>query len=299
MHIPQPISKAVEAALRQHLGRDPAPLTAIPVGGGCISPAARVECATGDVVFLKWSGPGTLPGLFEAEARALEALRAADAVRVPVVIDHGASPSGHEWILMEWLQPGRPRPRHWERLGEGLATLHRTRADRYGWPADNYIGSLPQANGWLDDWAEFWRTRRLEPQLRMAYDAGWFDPTERARFDRLLGRLDELLAPAAGDGPSLLHGDLWNGNVHPTADGEPALIDPASYYGHREVDLAMSELFGGFGPGFYGAYREAWPLAEGYDEVRRRVYQLYYLLVHVNLFGAGYVGRTLEVLRQI
>jgi len=299
MHIPQPISHAVETTLHQHLGRDPGPLAATPVGGGCINPAARVETASGDVVFLKWSGPGTTSGIFGAEARALAALRAANALRVPEVIAHGTGASGYSWILLEWLEPGRPGPGYWARLGEGLAALHRTRAVRYGWPADNFIGPLPQPNGWLDDWAAFWRTRRLEPQLRLAYDAGWFDSAARTRLDRLLDRLDELLTPAAGDGPSLLHGDLWNGNVHVTADGEPALIDPASYYGHREVDLAMSELFGGFAPGFYRAYREAWPLAPGYEETRRYVYQLYYLLVHVNLFGAGYVGRVREVVGRV
>ena len=309
MRIPQPIFAEITTALHRHFGRAPGPLTATPVGGGCISPAARVECATGDVVFLKWStegedgrggaGSGTLTGLFEAEVQALEALRAADAVRVPTVIARGGQTTSHTWILLEWLEPGRPGPRQWERLGTGLATLHRTRADRYGWPTDNFIGSLPQANAWLDDWAEFWRTRRLEPQLRLAYDAGWFDPTVRARFDALLGHLDQHLAPAAEDGPSLLHGDLWSGNVHTTSDGEPALIDPASYHGHREVDLAMTELFGGFAPSFYHAYHETWPLAPGYDEVRRPIYQLYYLLVHVNLFGAGYVGRTVEALGRV
>lgn len=308
MRIPQPILTEIETALSERLGREAGRLTATPVGGGCISPAARVQSAAGDVVFLKWSepggsewggsGPGTgpVPGIFEAEARALEALRVADAVRVPAVIALGGGATEHSWILLEWLEPGRAKPALWERLGLGLAALHRLRAERYGWPTDNFIGSLPQANAWLDDWAEFWRVRRLEPQLRLAYDVGWFEPPVRARFDALLDRLDVLLAPAAEDGPSLLHGDLWSGNVHAMADGEPALIDPASYYGHREVDLAMSELFGGFGAGFYRAYREAWPLAEGYDEERRAIYQLYYLLVHVNLFGAGYVGRTVEVL---
>lgn len=184
----------------------------------------------------------------------------------------------------------------WERLGTGLASLHRVRAERHGWPSDNVIGSLPQANGWMDEWPAFWRERGLGPQLRLAYDSGWFEPSARRRFDALLDRLDEFLAPAAEDGPSLLHGDLWSGNVHPTADGEAALIDPASYHGHREVDLAMAELFGGFDTTFHDAYREAWPLADGYDEARRAIYQLYYLLVHVNLFGGGYVARTLGAL---
>lgn len=117
------------------------------------------------------------PGLFAAEADALEVLRTAAAVRVPAVIALGDQTTSPPWILLEWLEPGPPTPALWERLDQGLATLYRTRADRYGWPADNYIGSLPQANGWLDDWAEFWQARRLEPQLRPAYDAEWFGPT--------------------------------------------------------------------------------------------------------------------------
>jgi len=133
------------------------------------------------------------------------------------------------------------------------------------------------------------------PQLERAYAGGYFAGPERRRFDRLLERLEEWLAPVAEEGPSLLHGDLWSGNVHVLASGEAALVDPSCYRGHREVDLAMTELFGGFGGGFRAAYEEAWPLLPGYAESRRAVYQLYYLLVHVNLFGDAYVNRTLSL----
>jgi fructosamine-3-kinase len=314
--LPVEVRAGVEEALARHFGRQTTGLSASPVGGGCISPAARVETAAGDVAFLKWGErkpeapegyavtiPGT-PGLFTAEAQSLRVLREAGAVRVPEVIavwDAGAGTDAvaTPWLLLEWLEPASPTRAIWERLGQGLAALHRVRGERYGWPADNFIGPLPQTNAWLDDWAAFWRERRLEPQLRRAYDAGWFEPPARRRFERLLDRLDQLLAPATADGPSLLHGDLWNGNVHPLAGGEPAIIDPASYFGHREVDLAMADLFGGFDPAFYEAYRESWSLAESYESVRRQVYQLYYLLVHVNLFGRGYLARTLRVLEGL
>lgn len=332
--VPLGVRSKVQAALGEYFGRTAGELTTSRVGGGCISPAARVQTEAGDVAFLKWAEPDTPPGLFTAEARSLEALREADAVRVPEVIavsdtEPGGSDEivaardgersrndghggGHgregepdadgptagigesSWILMEWLEPGPSPPAMWKRLGTRLAALHQARVEHYGWPTDNFIGSLPQPNDWLDDWTEFWRVRRLEPQLRLAYDAGWFEPSEREQFDTLLDRLDDHLAPAAGDGPSLLHGDLWSGNVHAMADDEPALIDPASFFGHREVDLAMAELFGGFDTAFYHAYHEAWPLAPGCDETRRTLYQLYYLLVHVNLFGGGYVARTIS-----
>jgi fructosamine-3-kinase len=160
---------------------------------------------------------------------------------------------------------------------------------------DNFMAGLPQANGAAASWAEFWRARRLEPQLELARRGGK-SVGKAAEWDRLMERLPELLAPAEADGPSLLHGDLWGGNVLAAPAG-PALIDPAVYRGHREADLAMTELFGGFGDGFHAAYGEAWPLQPGYS-VRRAVYQLWYLLIHVNLFGGGYGAQTAVVLRQ-
>jgi fructosamine-3-kinase len=147
----------------------------------------------------------------------------------------------------------------------------------------------------MQSWAEFWRMRRLEPQLELARAAGRL-PGRQADWDRLMERLPALLDNAEMDGPSLLHGDLWGGNVMAAAAG-PVLIDPACYRGHREADLAMTELFGGFGPEFYAAYGEQWPLLAGYPR-RRPVYQLWYLLVHVNLFGGGYVSQTAGVLRE-
>ncbi len=300
MNLPGDVRAAVERAVAQRTGRGVRVSGVRAVGGGCISPAARVETDAGDVFFLKWgSASGTPAGLFDAEAQALAALAAAQAVRVPEVVAVGGANAGAPWLLLEWLEPGAPDARTWPELGRVLAGLHRIRAERYGWPEDNFIGSLPQTNGWAASWAAFWRERRLAPQLEQAVRAGHFDARARRRFDALLDRLDTLLAEAEADGASLLHGDLWSGNVHVMAGGEAALIDPSAYHGHREVDLAMSELFGGFGTGFHEAYREAWPLTPGYAEVRRPIYQLYYLLVHVNLVGAGYVGGTLARLEAV
>jgi len=304
--LPTDLAEGVQAALDARAGRH-SPLSHVsPIGGGCIHNAYRIETEAGDVAFLKWSPRGSVPpGVFRAEVAGLRALGATGALRVPAVIDvfDPVDASDGEsrptaWLLLEWLEPGRAGTDTWARLGRGLAALHRTRADRWGAEEGNFIGPLPQPNGWFDDWATFWRERRLAPQLRLAYDAGHFGPSERRRFDRLLDTLDDLLAGAEADGPSLLHGDLWSGNVHVVAGGEPALLDPAVYHGHREVDLAMAELFGGLEPTFFHAYEEAWPLQPGYRPRRRAVYQLYYLLVHVNLFGAGYVGATLRTLAQ-
>jgi protein-ribulosamine 3-kinase len=295
--VPEPVRRPVETALRAVVGGDSEIVADRPVGGGCISPTARIDTVGGETYFLKWGGGGTMDALLGAEARGLEELAAADEVRVPRVVASGEgvdtrAGTGPAWLLLEWLEPGGAQSGSWERLGRELAALHRHRSGRFGADADNFIGSLPQANGPADSWPAFWRDRRLEPQLARALDAGLLGDRDRRRFDRLFGRLDALLEPAAADGASLLHGDLWSGNVHMMADGTPAIIDPSVYCGHREVDLAMADLFGGFGAGFRHAYEAAWPLAPGYAPARRAVYQLYYLLVHVNLFGAGYVGRT-------
>lgn len=294
--VPERVRADVERAWAAHAGVPVRIASASRVGGGCISPALRVESEAGDVAFLKW-GTGDVPSaMFRAEATSLQAMRTSGTVRVPQVLAVGDVGPG--WILLEWLPPGSAGPGTWEELGRALARMHMVRAERFGWREDNFIGSLPQENAWAAEWPDFWRARRLEPQLRRAYAGGHFAGGHRRRFELLLDRLPELLAPAAEDGASLVHGDLWGGNVHVTADGAPALIDPAAYHGHREVDLAMSELFGGFGRGFYRAYDEVWPLADGYAPVRRAIYQLYYLLVHVNLFGGGYASQTLSALSE-
>lgn len=259
------------------------------VGGGSISQAARVEGPNGPL-FVKF-GPGTPPGMFAAEAEGLEALAAAaSGLVVPRVLAVDEA-----WLALEWLEPAPRAASIDERLGRGLAALHRA-TGTWGWERDNFIGSLPQENAPAATWSEFWWTRRLAPQLRRARALGRLPAHERD-WERLRDALPRLLAPAEDDGPSLLHGDLWSGNFMTTARG-PALVDPAAYRGHREADLAMTELFGGFGPDFHAAYEEAWPLRPGYREERRAVYQLYYLLVHVNLFGGGYVQQTAEVLRR-
>jgi len=200
---------------------------------------------------------------------------------VPRVIDHGIK-DGQAFISLEHL--GLRGSGDSVALARMLAKLHRQTGPRYGWHRDGYIGLSPQANAWADDWSEFWWSRRLAPQLARA--------GLRAEFLRhaLKGH-----RPA----PSLLHGDLWSGNAGFIDDG-PVLFDPAVYYGDREADLAMSELFGGFAPEFYAAYEQELPLDEGYAW-RKPLYNLYHLLNHLNLFGAGYraqVEATLGLLRQ-
>lgn len=293
--MPAPVRAAVELAIAGLPGRDAAGTkirTVSRVGGGCISPGARVETGGGSAYFVKWAAPGEAPPrFFEEEARSLRALAQVGRVRVPAVIS-----AGSDWLLLEWLEPGPAADGAWAELGQGLAGMHRAGADAFGWPADNWIGSLPQSNVAADGWPGFWRDRRIGPQWERARSGGFFDASDQRAMDALALRLDDLLEAGERDGPSLLHGDLWSGNVHMLGGGGAALIDPSSYHGHREVDLAMARLFGGFGRDFFEAYEDAWPLEPGFAAIRCGIYQLYYLLVHVNLFGAGYVGRCRSVL---
>ena len=264
------------------------------LSGGCIANATRLAGVNGDEACLKWLDRNeTARDMFAAEAASLDVLRKAHAVRVPRV--RGISDnrnSSFAWLLLEWLEPGRTDSAHWEELGRALARLHRVRNESFGWPMPNFIGSLPQMNAWSSDWPAFWRDARILPQ------AASLRTEERTRIDRMLEHIDELAGVGNREGASLLHGDLWSGNVHGLADGSVALIDPASYYGHREVDLAMAALFGGFSPRFYAAYEEAWPLEPGHEK-RRALYQLYYLLVHVNLFGGSYVSGAMSRVAEL
>lgn len=256
------------------------------LGGGDINDAFELELSSGVRVFLK-TNQSAPASMFPAEARGLDWLRAAGALRVPEVLAVSSGRPGEpSFLVLELLTPAARRRGFDERLGRGLATLHRFGAERFGLPEDNFIGSLPQRNRAHESWADFYWYERLEPQLARALAAGKVGPRLRAAFERLASRLAELVGPA--EPPSRLHGDLWGGNLHVDERGEPCLIDPAAYAGHREVDLAMMRLFGGFEESVFRAYEEVWPLAAGYAE-RIALYQVYPLLVHVNLFGGGYV----------
>lgn len=264
------------------------------VGGGCIANACRVETEAAPF-FLKY-GDEAVARTFPGEAAGLKALGEADSpLMVPSVIET-APPDGDRpgFLVMEWINAGRQGRRFWEHFGEGLAELHRHAAEEYGFDRDNFIGRTPQQNEWMDNWPAFFRAQRLEPQVELARDRGRWRSEWDSSLEALYRRLPEIL-PGAPE-PSVLHGDLWKGNFMVTAVGEPAIIDPAAYYGHREADVAMTELFGGFQDRFYEAYRGAWGLEPGY-ETRRDVYNLYHLINHLNLFGAGYANSVASTLR--
>lgn len=251
--------------------------------GGDINRAARIRDGNRRW-FVKYrdNAPG---GMFEAEARALGEISASGCIRTPTAIAWGGR-DDTAWLVLEYMDLVSSGSA--ALLGEQLAALHQVTRERFGWPMDNYIGTTPQANTESGDWTAFWRRCRLAPQLEMARAAG-FGGRLLDRGQLLLEGLGQLLDdhnPSA----SLLHGDLWGGNAAFTTAGMPVIFDPASYYGDRETDIAMTELFGGFDAAFYTAYQSVSPLPEGYP-VRRELYKLYHLLNHLNLFGAGYLSR--------
>lgn len=232
--------------------------------------------------------------MFAAEAEGLVEIAAANAVRVPAVVACGST-DRHAFLALEWIDLDRPTSRSDAKLGEQLASMHRVTSSRFGWSRDNTIGRTPQLNAWSDDWISFFREQRLGFQLRLAANNG-FGGEIPSLGERLLASLDVFFddyEPA----PSLLHGDLWGGNRASSA-GEPVIFDPATYYGDRESDLAMTQLFGRFDASFYAAYESAWPTAPGAAQ-RVTLYQLYHLLNHMNLFGASYGSSVVQTLKSL
>ena len=234
------------------------------------------------------------PAFFQAEADGLEAIRDAGPIRVPAVIAVGHDDSVGSYLFLEWIENKGQKRDFWEAFGHNLAAMHLAPTPAYfGWKMNNYIGARPQINSPHDNWVAFYRDCRLAPQFRDARH--YFDTDMKKRFTRLLDRLDEYLVEPPH--PSLLHGDLWAGNYITGPDGHAWLIDPAVYIGHAEADIAMTELFRGFHPDFYAAYKEVNPLQPGYAD-RRDLYNLYHLLNHLNLFGTGYLGSVQRIVRR-
>jgi len=262
------------------------------LSGGDINEAHAVALDDGREIFVKTNRRAPA-GMFPAEARGLDWLREAGALRVPQVLAED-----ERYLALELIRPGKPAPRFDEELGQGLAALHRAAPAGFGLDHDNFIGRLPQSNRAATGpgWPAFYRERRLEPQLQRAAEAGLLPPELRRDFERLFTRLEALVGP--DEPPARLHGDLWGGNLMCDGAGAPCLIDPAVYGGHREMDLAMMRLFGGFRSATFAAYHEAYPLAPGHAE-RVPLYQLYPLLVHVNLFGGSYVASVASALSSL
>jgi fructosamine-3-kinase len=231
--------------------------------------------------------------MLEGEAYGLTQLEAARAVRVPQVRALGVA-GETAFLALEWISRAKATPACERLLGEQLAALHRSQVRSFGLDRDNHIGRTPQENGWMDTWPEFFRERRLGPQLELAARNGLSGL--EAPGQRILEAVPALLTH--GPPASLLHGDLWGGNWLSDSSGTPVIFDPAVYHGDRETDLAMTRLFGGFGPDFYCAYEGVWPLSEG-SAVRMTLYNLYHVLNHANLFAGGYVQQSRAMMERL
>lgn len=285
------LDAALAGALAERLGARV--VRAMPLAGGDINAAFRLELEGGRRVFMK-TNRSAPQGMFRAEARGLRWLAEARAVKLPEVLAVSGD-DGPSFLVLELLEPAPRRSGFDEELGRSLAALHRASPRAFGLDHENFIGSLPQSNTAHARWAEFFRSERLAPQLERARRAGRVSSALERGFERLFARLDELVGPE--EPPARLHGDLWAGNLHVDAVGAPCLIDPAAYGGHREMDLAMMRLFGGFSERVFAAYAEVFPLAGGHAE-RVPLCQLYPLMVHVNLFGGGYAGSVERALAR-
>lgn len=291
MSLWEDINAAIERATGSPVRADP-PRS---IAGGSISRTATIGTGTARY-FVKLNDASASLAMFEAEAAGLKLLAQPGALRVPQPICFGTS-GATAYLVLEHIELGRGRGAAGdERLGAGLAAIHQMTRSHFGWDRDNTIGSTPQINRSTDDWVAFYRDHRLGFQLELAERNGYAGALTKAGW-RLLEKLPVICAghhPAA----SLLHGDLWGGNAAFDRDGVPVLYDPAVYFGDRETDLAMTELFGGFSAEFYRAYQTAWPLAEGYER-RRDLYQLYHVLNHLNLFGGGYASSARRLIDRL
>ena len=277
--------------LQQILGESIARMSG--VGGGCIADTKVITTESGKKFFLK---QGFTNGMFRKEANGLSELAKPGVLKVPEVID-----CGDDFLIIEFIEQGTKRKDFFEEFGHKLALLHRYANDAFGFFEDNFIGSTPQINiptaEEAHNWPLFYWNKRLFYQYRLAEKNGYADSTLKKLYAALEKNYEKILE-GSEEPPALMHGDLWSGNYMSDREGNPVLIDPAVYYGHREADLAMTKLFGGFPPAFYRAYEDTWPLIDGADR-REPIYLLYHVMNHLNLFGSGYYSQAVRLLQKL
>ncbi|MFV2004512.1 MAG: fructosamine kinase family protein [Gammaproteobacteria bacterium] len=262
------------------------------MAGGSINNAFLLTGSDSSKYFVKTNVAGNKP-MFEAEAKGLEEMASSQSIKVPKPVCFGDD-GVQSYIVLEYLDmSGRADQ---VVLGEQLAAMHRVTADQFGWEIDNTIGATYQPNKKMDNWMDFWREQRLGFQLKLAADNGYGGELQ-SLGEKLLIEMPRLFAGRTIK-PSMLHGDLWGGNAAGLSDGTPVIYDPAFYYGDREADLAMTYVFGGFGPDFYASYQNAFPLDEGFS-VRKTFYNIYHIINHMNMFGGGYHGQSITMLEQV
>jgi protein-ribulosamine 3-kinase len=290
--LPDELKKSVESTLSENTGIQVQISETLSLGGGCINEAYALKTNTGKY-FIKYNPATAFPEMFKKEAAGLKILADTNTLSIPGVIATFET-ENYDYLLLQYIESGNITAGFWTDFGEKLAEMHRISSGYFGLDHDNYIGSLYQSNKMDSDFYNFFITQRIDPQLKEARNKGAFSQSDTRYFDSLFNSLHNII-PA--EKPALIHGDLWSGNFMVSQNGSPCLIDPAVYYGHREADIAMTKLFGGFRPEFYTAYNHAWPIEKDWQK-RMDIFNLYPLLVHVNLFGGGYAGQVLRIIRQ-
>lgn len=284
------IAAAVLELLKDLKGKEAELISSSGISGGCINDAAHIVTTVGEY-FVKWNNADKYPGMFEAEAKGLRMLAETHTVKVPKVVGQGQA-AGDDFLVLEYIEPGSRGNDFWNSFGTGMAKLHKHTSGQFGLDHDNYIGSLVQQNKQHDNWVDFFTEERLQPQLELALKSKRAGKELETAMQRLYPRLNDVFPT---EPPSLLHGDLWSGNYLTAAGGNAVIIDPAVCYGHRYMDLGMSKLFGGFSQEFYHFYNQHYPLEDNWQQ-GIDVANLYPLLVHVNLFGGGYLGSVMRIL---
>ena len=260
------------------------------VGGGCINQTYKIITANKEF-FCKVNSASKFPHLFEKEKNGLELIQKTGVIKTPTIVDY--SITGDEQILiLEWIEEGNRSSQFWKIFGQQLASLHQINNEQFGLDEDNFIGSVPQINKKKKTWVVFFIENRLQPLITLCKDKGFLTPKHQQQFETLYERLPQVLN---NEKPALLHGDLWSGNYMSNNESMPVLIDPAAYFGHRSVDLAMTTLFGGFDKGFYQAYHYYFPFPDNYKE-QWDICNLYPLLIHVFLFGKSYLSQIEQTL---
>jgi protein-ribulosamine 3-kinase len=263
-----------------------------PVQGGSINASCRISTGN-EYFFLKTNDAYKYPAMFEKEVAGLKLIRDTKTLKVPEVITFGEY-EDLGYLLLRYVMTTSRQKDFWEVFGSQLAAMHSVNNDKFGLTDNNYIGSLPQSNRQHNKWTDFFIEERLEAQLKIAYSSGKLDRTISEDFKKIFVKIENLVPE---EKPSLVHGDLWSGNFLTGNSGEPYVIDPAVYYGHREMDLSMTKLFGGFDEPFYESYNSVFPLAVGFED-RVELHNLYPLLVHVNLFGGSYISQLKSIIKK-
>jgi fructosamine-3-kinase len=292
MPLPDEVKKSTEEILEKELKKNTKIISCISVGGGSINDAYKLNTSAG-TYFIKVNQALKYPGMFDAEIKGLNLFAAKTKFIIPKPIASGIS-ANHSFLILEYLNQGTKTNFFFDSFGGRLAEMHQQTQPAFGFDDDNYIGSLKQSNKNHFNWIGFFIEERLEKQLKMVIDKDGNRNKLIAKFEKLYKRLNELLPE---EKPALLHGDLWSGNYMAVGNNEVSIFDPAVYYGHREMDIAMTKLFGGFDSAFYSSYNEAFPLEKNWEE-RMDLCNLYPLLVHVNLFGGSYMNDVEQIINK-